>query len=184
MRKFSLLLFILAIGIYWSCKQEVTMDLPKETSFYIVGDWGRMGQYAQTSIAKQMDKSAKLTPIDFIFSTGDNFYENGVAISKNAVAIQPGKIDRSPTGTGCSARLALLHKKGVLKLNDLMIGRSIIDSQFECKIEQEVSVGDKSGIIPSIAGQAWITGHHQHTLDPTDPYPLGYKLSDTWPNKL
>jgi proline racemase len=112
------------------------------------------------------------------------FYENGVAISKNAVAIQPGKIDRSPTGTGCSARLALLHKKGVLKLNDLMIGRSIIDSQFECKIEQEVSVGDKSGIIPSIAGQAWITGHHQHTLDPTDPYPLGYKLSDTWPNKL
>jgi hypothetical protein len=79
MRKFSLLLFILAIGIYWSCKQEVTMDLPKETSFYIVGDWGRMGQYAQTSIAKQMDKSAKLTPIDFIFSTGDNFYENGVA---------------------------------------------------------------------------------------------------------
>ena len=112
------------------------------------------------------------------------FYENGVAISKNAVAIQPGKIDRSPTGTGCSARLALLHKKGVLKLNDLMIGRSIIDSQFECKIEQEVSVGDRPGIIPSIAGQAWITGEHKHTLDPTDPYPLGYKLSDTWPNKL
>lgn len=79
MRKFTLLFFILAIGIYWSCKQEVSVDLPKETSFYIVGDWGRMGQYAQTSIAKQMDKSAKLTPIDFIFSTGDNFYENGVA---------------------------------------------------------------------------------------------------------
>ena len=112
------------------------------------------------------------------------FYENGVAISKNAVAIQPGKIDRSPTGTGCSARLALLHKKGVLKLNDLMIGRSIIDSQFECKIEEEIMIGDKKAIIPSVAGQAWITGYHQHTLDPTDPYPLGYKLSDTWPNKL
>jgi proline racemase len=112
------------------------------------------------------------------------FYENGVAISKNAVAIQPGKIDRSPTGTGCSARLAVLHKKGVLKLNDLMIGRSIIDSQFECKIEEEITIGDRLGIIPSIAGQAWITGYHQHTLDPTDPYPLGYKLSDTWPNKL
>jgi len=112
------------------------------------------------------------------------FYESGIAISKNAVAIQPGKIDRSPTGTGCSARLALLHKKGVLKVNDLMIGRSIIDSQFECKIEEEITVGEKLGIIPSIAGQAWITGYHQHTLDPTDPYPLGYKLSDTWPNKL
>lgn len=112
------------------------------------------------------------------------FYEDGVAISKNAVAIQPGKIDRSPTGTGCSARLAVLHKRGVLKLNDLMIGRSIIDSQFECKIEEEITIGDRLGIIPSIAGQAWITGEHKHTLDPTDPYPLGYKLSDTWPNKL
>ena len=112
------------------------------------------------------------------------FYEDGVAISKNAVAIQPGKIDRSPTGTGCSARLAVLHKRGVLKLNDLMIGRSIIDSQFECKIEEEITIGDRPGIIPSIAGQAWITGEHKHTLDPTDPYPLGYKLSDTWPNKL
>jgi len=112
------------------------------------------------------------------------FYEKGVAISKNAVAIQPGKIDRSPTGTGCSARLAVLHKREVLKLNDLMIGRSIIDSQFECKIEEEITIGDRLGIIPSIAGQAWITGYHQHTLDPTDPYPLGYKLSDTWPNKL
>jgi proline racemase len=45
-------------------------------------------------------------------------------------------------------------------------------------------IGDKKAIIPSVAGQAWITGYHQHTLDPTDPYPLGYKLSDTWPNKL
>jgi proline racemase len=112
------------------------------------------------------------------------FYENGVAISKNAVAIQPGKIDRSPTGTGCSARLALLHHQGVLKVGEMMIGRSIIDSQFECKIEEEVMIGDKKAIIPSVAGQAWITGYHQHTLDPTDPYPLGYKLSDTWPNKL
>ena len=112
------------------------------------------------------------------------FYENGVAISKNAVAIQPGKIDRSPTGPGCSARLALLHHQGVLKVGDLMIGRSIIDSEFHCKIEEEVVIGDKNGIIPSIAGQAWITGTHKHTLDPTDPWPLGYKLSDTWPKKL
>jgi proline racemase len=112
------------------------------------------------------------------------FYEDGVAISKNAVAIQPGKIDRSPTGTGCSARLALLHHQGVLKIGDTMIGRSIINSQFECKIEEEVMVGNKKGITPSVAGQAWITGRHFHSLDPTDPYPLGYKLSDTWPNKL
>ena len=112
------------------------------------------------------------------------FYENGIAISKNAVAIQPGKIDRSPTGTGCSARLALLHHQGILRVGDQMTGRSIIDSEFHCKIEEEVTIGNKKGIIPSIAGQAWITGTHQHTLDPTDPWPLGYKLSDTWPKKI
>jgi excinuclease ABC subunit B len=71
-----------------------------------------------------------------------------------------------------------------LKVGDEMIGRSIIDSQFFCRIEDEVLIGDKKGITPSVAGQAWITGKHIHTLDPTDPWPLGYKLSDTWPNKL
>jgi proline racemase len=112
------------------------------------------------------------------------FYEAGVAISHNAVAIQPGKIDRSPTGTGCSARLALLHAKGELKLGERMIGRSIIGSQFDCRIEEEFNLNGKPAIRPSVAGQAWITGTYEHRLDPTDPYPLGYKLSDTWPNKL
>ncbi len=112
------------------------------------------------------------------------FYENGIAISKNAVAIQPGKIDRSPTGTGCSARLALLHAQGVLKVGDRMIGRSIIDSEFDCRIEEELNLGGIPAIRPSVAGQAWITGRYELKLDPTDPYPHGYKLSDTWPNKL
>ena len=112
------------------------------------------------------------------------FYEDGIAISHNAVAIQPGKIDRSPTGTGCSARLALLHAKGELKLGDRMIGRSIIGSHFDCRIEEELDLNGTKAIRPSVAGQAWITGTYEHKLDPTDPYPTGYKLSDTWPNKL
>jgi proline racemase len=74
------------------------------------------------------------------------------------------------------------HAEG--EVGDVIIGRSIIDSQFFCRIEDEVLIGDKKGITPSVAGQAWITGKHIHTLDPTDPWPLGFKLSDTWPNKL
>ena len=109
------------------------------------------------------------------------FYEDGLAISHNAVAIQPGKIDRSPTGTGCSARLAVLHARGVLGVGDRLRGRSLIGSHFDATIEREVSIGDKQGIVPSIAGQAWLTGTHQHMLDPTDPWPSGYRLSDTWP---
>lgn len=106
---------------------------------------------------------------------------NGVALGKNAVAIRPGKIDRSPCGTGCSARLAVLHAKGVLKTGDRFVGRSIIDSEFQCRIESEIQVGGRSGIVPSLCGRAWITGTHQVMLDPDDPWPDGYRLSDTWP---
>jgi proline racemase len=107
--------------------------------------------------------------------------EGGVAVGRNAVAIRPGKIDRSPCGTGCSARLAVLHAKGVLKTGDRFIGRSIIGSEFRCRIEAEARVGSRAAIVPSLSGRAWITGTHQHMLDPDDPWPAGYRLSDTWP---
>ncbi|MEM7294088.1 MAG: proline racemase family protein [Pseudomonadota bacterium] len=105
----------------------------------------------------------------------------GVKSGRNAVVIQPGKIDRSPCGTGCSARMAVLHARGVLKDGDNFVGRSIIGSRFDCKIESAATVGELPAIVPSLRGRAWITGTHQHTLDPTDPWPDGYKLSDTWP---
>ena len=109
-------------------------------------------------------------------------YINGVATGKNAVVIRPGKIDRSPTGTGCSARLAVLHAKGLMKTGDSFVGQSIIGSEFQCRIVEEVRVGDRAGILPTISGRAWITGTHQHMLDPSDPWPAGYRLSDTWPH--
>ncbi|MDH5354532.1 MAG: proline racemase family protein [Gammaproteobacteria bacterium] len=107
--------------------------------------------------------------------------EKGTAVSKNTVVIDPGKLDRSPTGTGCSARMAVLNAKGLLNVGDKLIGRSIIDSRFDCAIVTETRVGDKKAIIPSIRGRAWITGTHQVMLDPDDPWPGGYRLSDTWP---
>ncbi len=109
--------------------------------------------------------------------------ENGVKVSRNTVAIDPGKLDRSPCGTGCSARMAVLHARGVMKKGDRMIGKSIIDSSFDCGIVEETSVGEKNAIVASIRGRAWITGTHQVMLDPDDPWPGGYRLSDTWPLK-
>ena len=111
------------------------------------------------------------------------FEEEGVKISKNTVVIDPGKLDRSPCGTGCSARMAILYAKGELRKGDRMIGRSILDSRFDCSIVDETMVGHKKAIIPSIRGRAWITGTHQLMLDPEDPWPEGYRLSDTWPIK-
>ncbi len=107
--------------------------------------------------------------------------DDGIPSGANAVAIRPGKIDRSPCGTGCSARLAVLHAKNILKVGDRFVGRSIIDSRFDCGIESITAVGDRPAIVPFISGRAWITGTSQLMLDPSDPWPTGYRLTDTWP---
>ena len=98
----------------------------------------------------------------------------------SAVAIQPGKIDRSPTGTALSARMALLHAKGLMGPDDRLTQVSLIGSTFTGRILGTTMLGDLPAILPEISGRGWITGIHQHMLDPTDPWPEGYRLSDTW----
>jgi proline racemase len=106
---------------------------------------------------------------------------DGVPTGANAVAIQPGKIDRSPTGTGCSARMAVLFARGQMSVGQSFVATSIIGSRFTGRIEAETSVAGRPAIIPSITGRAWITGTRQEMLDPDDPWPEGYRLADTWP---
>jgi len=107
---------------------------------------------------------------------------NGVLTGKNAVAIRPGKLDRSPTGTGCSARMAVLHAKGEMKVGEKFVGISPIDTEFHCSIKSETDLAGTKAIVPLISGRAWIIGTHQLMVDPDDPFPLGYRLSDTWPS--
>ena len=107
--------------------------------------------------------------------------KNGVLWGKNAVVIQPGKIDRSPTGTGCSARMAVLYARGEMKVGDKFVGTSIIDTEFHCRIDSVGEINGKPAIKPIISGRAWVTGIHQHMIDPSDPFPTGYRLADTWP---
>ncbi|MEM9756553.1 MAG: proline racemase family protein [Pseudomonadota bacterium] len=99
----------------------------------------------------------------------------------HAVAVRPGKIDRSPTGTAVSARLAVLAARGAMADGDRLVARSIIGSEFTGRILGPARIGDLFGIVPEISGRAWITGVHQHVLAPDDPWPEGYRLSDTWP---
>lgn len=106
---------------------------------------------------------------------------DGVKTGKSTVAIEPGKLDRSPTGTGCSARMALLHRRGQLDVGETYVGRSIIDSRFHCRIERTTSLAGRAAIVPSVEGRAWITEIKQLVLDPSDPYPRGYRIGDTWP---
>ncbi len=121
------------------------------------------------------------THFSFAFLTGELERVDGCLSSRNACVVKPGKIDRSPTGTGCSALMAVLHAKGLMQAGDCYIGRSIIESRFIGGIIDRTTVGNHAAIIPTITGRAWITGQSTLMLDPSDPWPDGYKISDTWP---
>ncbi|MDX1786316.1 trans-3-hydroxy-L-proline dehydratase [Roseovarius sp. ZX-A-9] len=97
-----------------------------------------------------------------------------------AVVVRPGKVDRSPTGTALCARMAVMSARGQMTREDRFTAVSVIGSEFTGRIVGETQVGGKPAIHPELSGRGWITGTHQHMLDPADPWPEGYRLSDTW----
>lgn len=131
---------------------------------------------------------------------GPVFGVDGVKTSRNAVVVSPGRLDRSPCGTGSSARLALLHARGQLAVGEPFTHLSILDTRFDCRIDRVTTVGETSSggaaigetvigggaigsisaVHPRISGRAWLTGVSVYGVDPEDPFPQGYRLSDTW----
>jgi proline racemase len=96
--------------------------------------------------------------------------------SRHAMAIHPGWFDRSPCGTGTSARMAQLHARGELALDTDFVNESIIGSSFTGRLVGTTTVGGRPAVLPTITGRAWITGMGQYLLDPTDPFPAGFQL--------
>ncbi|MGO9904950.1 MAG: proline racemase family protein [Solirubrobacteraceae bacterium] len=101
--------------------------------------------------------------------------KNG-ADARNATAIHPGWLDRSPCGTGTSARMAALHARGELALGQEFVNESIIGSRFTGRLVEELTVGTTPAVVPEVSGRAWITGMAQYLHDPTDPFPTGFAL--------
>jgi proline racemase len=100
--------------------------------------------------------------------------------TRNTCIVAPGRSDRSPTGTGTCARMAVLHARGQMKVGDHMVHESIIGSRFKGTIASETQIAGRPAILPRIEGRAWITGFHTYCLDAGDPYPQGYLVADTW----
>lgn len=96
------------------------------------------------------------------------------------MVVSPGRLDRSPCGTGTSARLAVLHARGLLAPGEALEHVSIIGSRFLGRIEETMAVGGAPAVVTTVAGRAWLTGVSQYGVDPDDPYPLGFTLPDTW----
>jgi proline racemase len=98
------------------------------------------------------------------------------ASARNAVAIHPGWLDRSPCGTGTSARMAQLHARGELGMDEPFVNESVIGSRFTGRLVAATEVGGRPAVVPEITGRAWITGMGQYLLDPEDPFPAGFAL--------
>lgn len=96
--------------------------------------------------------------------------------SRHAMAIYPGWFDRSPCGTGTSARLAQLHTRGEITVGDELVNESFIGSRFYGRILEETEIMGVPAVIPQITGRAWITGTAQYVIDPDDPFPEGFQL--------
>ena len=98
------------------------------------------------------------------------------AHARAATSIHPGWLDRSPCGTGTSARMAQLHARGELALGEPFVNESVIGTRFTGRLVAEADVGGRPAVVPEITGRAWITGMGQYLLDPDDPFPAGFAL--------
>jgi proline racemase len=98
------------------------------------------------------------------------------ADARNATSIHPGWLDRSPCGTGTSARMAQLHARGELALGEPFVNESVIGTRFTGRLVGETRVGDLPAVVPEITGRAWVTGRGEYLLEADDPFPAGFAL--------
>lgn len=99
---------------------------------------------------------------------------------RTCTTLRPGRVDRSPCGTGSNSNMASRHARGLAKPGDVVISRSTIGGEFVTEFVEETTVGSYRATRNRVSGQAWIYGISQIGLDPSDPFPLGFTLSDTW----
>lgn len=118
-------------------------------------------------------------------SRPDAHMRNAVTVSTgdfdwNRPSTWTGVIDRSPCGTGTCARMATLHARGQLRLHEDFRHEGILGTVFTGRLVEETRVGRYPAVVPTLSGQAWITGHATYVIDPDDPFPEGFTVSDIW----
>ncbi|KAL2674026.1 hypothetical protein Neosp_012472 [[Neocosmospora] mangrovei] len=118
--------------------------------------------------------------VTVISITEDLKDEGDCKTAMNTVVVSPGRLDRSPCGTGTCARMAVLHARGLLKVGEIFKHRSIIGTEFISHIRGTTQVRGRQAVLPTIQGRAWISSYKQIVLDPTDPFPEGFRVGDQW----
>ncbi|WP_043498667.1 proline racemase family protein [Georgenia sp. SUBG003] len=170
----------------------VTYDLAFGGNFYAIVDLEELGLPFERS-AKDLLLRAGLDIMDAINAEAEPVHPERGDIrgchhvylkapgstarhSRHAMAIHPGWFDRSPCGTGTSARMAQLHARGELPIGEDFVNESYIGTRFVGRLVEATEVGGHPAVVPAITGRAWVTGTAQYFLDPTDPFPAGFLL--------
>jgi proline racemase len=175
---------------------DITVDVAYGGCYYVLVDPAQLGLKLDRTSARQVVEAAtaislaarrsikvqhpEIPEIDFIsyvMLIGDDDPSNG---SLRGATVLSGRVDRSPCGTGNSARLALMAARGIAEVGSRFIARSLIDSEFIVEMIGETTVGGRPAVLPRISGRGWVVGTRTTSVDPADPYPLGYVLSDIW----
>jgi proline racemase len=192
---------------------QVTVDVGWGGMFYVIanaenlgiellpdraGEVARAGEMIKAAASEQLPcvhpENPKISGITICVMTGTPTSKG--ANAKNAVVVSTGKLDwkrpatwtgvldRSPCGTGTCARMATLHAKGELKLNEDFHHEGILGTIFTGRLIGKTILNGQEAVIPTIRGQAWITGMAQYIVDPSDPFPNGFTMGDIWGGEM
>lgn len=156
---------------------QFSLDICPEYSRQLVDLASKIKAAVKQQIKVRHPEIEALNEIEYVMFTSRN---RDIGTCKNATIIHPGRVDRSPCGTGSAARLAVMHAKKMVGVDENVDMESIIGGLFKTRIIKETTVGNHRAVIPRLKGRAWIYAIEQLGVDPTDPYPLGYTMADTW----
>jgi proline racemase len=160
-----------------------SLDIAEEAALIELGQRIKRAAVRQLPVSHPQNPAIPgITNTVFAGPVGSGVDDDGrdIVTSKNAVVVSPGRLDRSPCGTGTSARMALLHARGLLAPGQGFRHESPIGSFFDARIESITRVGNYDAVVPSIAGRAWITSFNQLVLDPSDPFQNGFVVGRDW----
>lgn len=187
----------------------VTVDVAWGGMFYVIADAEKLGlelvpdQAGEIARAGEMIKAAAREQLPCVHPENPDIYGVTICVmtgtprakganAKNAVVVSTGQLDwdrpatwtgvldRSPCGTGTCARMAALHAKGELGLNQAFHHEGILGTIFTGSLVRETTLNGQKAVVPTIRGQAWITGIAQYVVDPDDPFPNGFTVGDIW----
>lgn len=191
----------------------VTVDVAWGGMFYVIADIEKLGYQLTPDSAGEITRVGEMIkaaaqeqlPVVHPDNPGIAGVTIGVmsgspsvtgATAKNAVVVSTGQLDwdrpetwtgvldRSPCGTGTCAKMAALHAKGQLGMNEDFHHEGILGTIFTGRLIRETKVGDYKAVVPTLKGQAWVTGIAQYVVDPDDPFPNGFTVGDIWGGQM